>query len=93
MLLQHTLMFICLGTLRIEVSIDVSVARQLVFKKGAVGMKHLELWQLCVQDLHESRIFSISKIPRTENEADVLTHFSMCCATSIVLRKAKFCIN
>ena len=69
MLLQHTLMFIGLVTLPIEVSVDVCVARQFVFKIGAVEMKHLELCQLCLQDLHESGI----KIPRTGNEADVLT--------------------
>ena len=36
----------------------------------------LELCQLCLQDLHERGII---KIPGTENEADVLTQFSMCC--------------
>ena len=47
----------------------------------------LVLCQLCLQDLHERGII---KIPRTENEADVLTQFSMCCGTSIVSRKVKF---
>jgi hypothetical protein len=68
MLLQHTLMFIGLGTLPIEVSVDASVARQFVFKKGVGKMKHLELRQLWLQDLHERGIFSIRKIPRTETK-------------------------
>ena len=84
MLLQHTLMFIVL------VSVDASVVSQFVFKNGSVEMKHLELCQLWLQDLHESGIFSISKILRTENEAAVLTHFSKCCGTSIVSRKVRF---
>ena len=42
MLLQHTLMFIVLGTLPIEVSVNVSVARHFVFKKSAGKMKHLD---------------------------------------------------
>ena len=36
----------------------------------------LELCQLCLHDLHERGII---KVPRTENEADVLNQFSMCC--------------
>ena len=59
-------------------SADACIARQFVFKKNAVEMKHLELCQRCLPDLHVNRIFS-SEIPRTENEADVLTQFSMCC--------------
>ena len=36
----------------------------------------LVLCQLCLQNLHEKGVI---KIPRTENEADVLTQFSMRC--------------
>ena len=85
--MQYSMEFIGFGTLPIDVSVDASVARQFVYKKGVGKMKHLELRHLWLQDLRERGIYSVRKVPRLENEADVLTHSPS--AAELLLHRSK----
>jgi len=60
--------------LKIEVHTDSSSAKGIVHRKGCGKIKHLEARQLWVQEVVSRKLLNISKIPRSENPSDALTH-------------------
>ena len=58
----------------IEVRTDSSAAKGIVCRRGAGKVKHLETWQLWIQEHVESGSVQCVKIPRERNFSDLLTH-------------------
>ena len=72
--IQFCLEFCGMGTLPICMLTDASVARQFVHRKGVGRMKHIDVCYLCMQEAFDKAVYTVKKIPRTENPSDILTH-------------------
>ena len=60
--------------MKLEILTDASAARGVIQRQGAGRIKHLSVKQLCVQERESTGALKITKIPRIENYADLLTH-------------------
>ena len=74
LLLQEVLMFAGLGHCEIEVKMDTSAAHAFFHRRGVGRTKHRDSRILWLQDLIAAGGVRLTKIPRTQNLADMLTH-------------------
>jgi hypothetical protein len=77
-LLKEMLLFCGMGEYSLELALDASSTRQLLYRKGPGRMKHLDVRALWLQDLVAHGGLITKKIDRAVNLADVLTHPPTC---------------
>ena len=53
---------------------DSSAARGVINRQGVGKIKHLEVKHMWVQEKELKKDFTMHRVPRAENVADVLTH-------------------
>jgi len=60
--------------LKIEIGTDATVCKSILLRQGCGKIKHLSTRQLWIQGAIETYGMKIQKIPRTINNADLMTH-------------------
>ena len=58
----------------LELKTDASAARGVIMRQGVGKIRHLSTHQLWIQENIKEGDFVITKIPRSENLSDALTH-------------------
>ena len=61
-------------TTSIEVRVDSAATKGIAAREGCAKLKHLSCKQLWVQAMVQRKVVTMTKIPRSANHSDVLTH-------------------